>query len=200
MKKKLFAISIIINTILLTFYTINFNKINSKPSSRVINENVKKEEIVSYDKYEEFFDYVIKNINVEGFEIVADTLGNNLTVIDKELSFGNRESLTVRGDLNMDLSQPTEEILILEDKDKKNQITISMIYTKKNIDNDLISYIANNDFEQLNKDLADKYGITTTTFKNLVFTIVNVSEEKIEYNQINKINKELINLITNFKL
>ncbi len=200
MKKKLFAISIIINTILLTFFTINFNKINSKPSSRVINENVKKEEIVSYDKYEEFFDYVIKNINVEGFEIVADTLGNNLTVIDKELSFGNRESLTVRGDLNMDLSQPTEEILILEDKDKKNQITISMIYTKKNIDNDLISYIANNDFEQLNKDLADKYGITTTTFKNLVFTIVNVSEEKIEYNQINKINKELINLITNFKL
>ena len=200
MKKKLFAISIIINTILLTFFTINFNKINSKPSSRVINENVKKEEIVSYDKYEEFFDYVIKNINVEGFEIVADTLGNNLTVIDKELSFGNRESLTVRGDLNMNLSQPTEEILILEDKDKKNQITISMIYTKKNIDNDLISYIANNDFEQLNKDLADKYGITTTTFKNLVFTIVNVSEEKIEYNQINKINKELINLITNFKL
>lgn len=199
MKKKLFAISIIINTIFLVFFTISFNNINSKPSSIVIDKNVKKEEIVSYNKYEDFFEYAIKNINIEGFQVVADTSGNNITIIDKELSFGHRETLTVRGDLNMSESQPTEEILVLEDKDKKNQITISMIYTNKLMDDDLISYIAN-DFENLNKNLSEKYALTTTTFKNLVFTVVKTSEEKFEFTEINKINKEIINLLTNFKL
>lgn len=200
MKKKLFAISVIINSIFLVFFIVNFNKINSESASITTDENVKKEELISYEKYEEFFDYIIKNIDIEEFEIVGDTLGENLTIIDKELSFGKRESLSVEGNLNMSGLKPTEEILILEDKDKKNQISISISYTNKIMDNDLIAYIANNDFEYLNKNLAERYAVTTTTFKNLIFTITNISEEKIEYEQINKINKEIINLIANFKL
>lgn len=175
---------------------VKINILNEQISSN-LESNQKK---VSYDDYESIFKYIVENISIDGFNVRANTLGNNMTIIDKDLSFNKRETLTLQGNANMNIVQPTDEQLTLESNNNNTQITISILYLDTYIGNDFIAFPNNLGFDDLNEDLINKAVLTSFTYKNLIFLVHQVASDEYDVDLMNNINRELIKLVNAYKI
>lgn len=171
-----------------------------KTVSTPVTENIENKNKITYREYQNFFEYIVENIKIDGFDMKTEILGESITFVDKEMTFGKRDSLTINGDLDDSKSKPTEGLLFLESKDGVSQIAISLIYTDRVMDNDLLTYVGNTGFGELNPEFEEKYKVTVSTFKNLAFVIIGVSTESVSYDIINKVNMEIITLIEDYKI
>ncbi|MDP4144904.1 MAG: hypothetical protein Q8936_10565 [Bacillota bacterium] len=170
-----------------------------KPANIVKTVDNSNSKILSYNDYERLFNNMVDNFKVPGFEVKASTLGDNVTVIDKELSFDKRQYLTLDGTLNSSGTKPTDEQFTLEDKAQSKQITIGIFYTNSYIGNDLLGWPNNDGFANLNKSLSDKCSYSVLTYKNLVILIHQSSVDKADINLMNETIKSLILVLKNFK-
>lgn len=153
---------------------------------------------LDYNTYEELFKYLIKNIDVPNFSVKASTLGNNISKIDKDLSFNKREYITLTGKMEIDNISPTEEQIILENKEQEKQITIGILYTNSYLGNDLVGWLNNQGFSDINSDLASKNNSVILTYKNLIISINQCSTNKIDIDTSINTVRELIHLLKSY--
>lgn len=153
---------------------------------------------LDYNTYEELFKYLIKNIDVPNFSVKASTLGDNISKIDKDLSFNKREYITLTGKMEIDNISPTEEQIILENKEQEKQITIGILYTNSYLGNDLVGWLNNQGFSDINSDLASKNNSVILTYKNLIISINQCSTNKIDIDTSINTVRELIHLLKSY--
>ncbi|EGD50640.1 hypothetical protein TheetDRAFT_2539 [Thermoanaerobacter ethanolicus JW 200] len=192
------VIILIVVIIALTFlyYKIHLGNINKIRDNLITNnETTDNLDILSYKDYKELFETMVKTFNIEGFKVKASTIDGNVTAIEKELSFGKREFLTLNGDFN---SPNTDEQFTIENEKQNIQITVGIYYTKNYIGNDFVGWIYNKGFAHLNKNLAEKNSTAVLTYKNLIVLVQYSSTSEVDISLMNNVMKALIEILKNF--
>lgn len=205
--KKEYLIGLGIICVLLLFVTIN-NKVSLQSN----NDNIASNEIIdnnedvdnstkdnnlklTWDEYQLLFEHIFNNLDIEGVEINASTIGANLSKVEKEWTFNKKEFLTIYGTYSL---ETTEEHLVLEDDSQGKQITIAILYTDNYIDDNLIGYVTNSDFINLNQTLANKTAFSVLTYKNLVIVIQQISIDEFDPILMNLTIKSVVDLLTEY--
>lgn len=192
-KKKIFIFLIILAliVILLTLLKNNFK------TPKVVSINKNAEIILTYDEYEAIFKYLVENLDVRNLELKASTLGDNVTLVNKELTFNKREYLTIDGTIDNDI-KPTDEQLVLESNDGKKNITIAILYTNNFMESNLVGYVNNKGFDNLNEQLVNGSLFATLTFKNLIINVNQVAIDKFDIDLTNEILQSIIETLKKF--
>lgn len=195
--KKRYLFSLAIICVLLLLFTINRkgHSYNNKTNNYSIKDNNHK---LTWDEYQLLFKYIVNNINIKGLELKASTLGDNITAVDKELTFNKRQFLTIDGTFDNSSMKPTEEQIILEDDSQGKQFTISILYTDNYIDENLIGYPSNVGFDNLNETLVKKATYSILTYKNLVIVIHQISIDKYDLDLMYGAMKSLVDLLIEY--
>lgn len=184
MNKKRF---ILLLNITLTFFTIvNYgiyefnNKKNVSVVSKEENNEVNKEEIenvLNFDEFQKLYEYLSGNIHINDFEKKYSTNHNSVTIIDPLWSFNSRKHLQLT---NENLVLPTEEFMILENKNSTCQITISVCYNKYYIGNNLHSFTTSNaDLKTINEKLTINTNSAVMSYDNILIC-VQIGRSKVE--------------------
>lgn len=144
-------------------------EVNSKIDSTTNN-------ILSYNRYKQLIEDIELNLEIAEFSLKVPVY-ETIVVVDKDLTFDTRESITVDGKREFGTVEPTSYQFIYEKSDGSKQIIINLSYNKNYIGNDLINW-SNPEHENINKALAAQVDLATLSYKNLLITIQQLSTEK----------------------
>ncbi|TCT17557.1 hypothetical protein EDD68_1285 [Melghiribacillus thermohalophilus] len=152
----------------------DMEKTHSKQNQSNFKENL------SYKEYQELFKTLADKLNIKGFDLKATTLGDNVTLVGENVTFGKRKYLTLDGTFNPSDPKTTQEFLVYENNDESIQITITLAYTETNLGNDMLFKPTFEGFQETNKNLISKYNFASLSYKNLVIHVHQISENKAE--------------------
>ena len=156
--------------------------VTSKPKS----ENKKvtvTNQIMNHEQFEQLFAHMNEHLKIDQFQLKASTRGSDFTIIDKELSFGKRNWLTVDGSSD---SASTQESLYFEDKKQTTQLSVHFAYTDHYIGEDMIQYPSSSGYDKLNQKLANQSDLILISYKNLVISV--------QQNKLSKVDPETTKL------
>ncbi|MDG4655447.1 hypothetical protein P6P90_04230 [Ectobacillus antri] len=136
--------------------------------------------VISFEEYRKLFEQLNDSIKVDGYTLKASSLGPDVTAIDKDLSFGKREWITIDGKMNNTEPESTQEMLFFENARGTSQITITVGYTDNYIAEDLLIYPTNRGYDELNRELADKTDSIVVAYKNILISVQHVATEKAD--------------------
>jgi hypothetical protein len=195
-----FKINVSICLFIVSLMLVGCSKETLYPNSKMIDAATQvTNDMLSYEEYEKLFEYIVKSFKVDGLVIKASTLGENLTILDKDLSFNKRTHLTLDGSFSQVIAKPTDEYIILENKDQSKQVTIGMFFTNSYLGNDLIGWPTNAGFGNLNEHLANGTNYAVLSYKNLIITVHQSSTDKI-YIELTKTSiRSIINELNEYK-
>ncbi|WP_214801177.1 MULTISPECIES: hypothetical protein [unclassified Exiguobacterium] len=162
--------------------------VTSKPKSEkkkvtVSNQKTDENQIMNHDQFEQLFAHMNEHLKIDHFQLKASTRGSDFTIIDKELSFGKRNWLTVDGSSD---SASTQESLYFEDKKQTTQLSVHFAYTDHYIGEDMIQYPSSSGYDKLNQKLANQSDLILISYKNLVISV--------QQNKLSKVDPETTKL------
>lgn len=195
MKKSLSSVKIICLTSILLIIILFVISGCSKTNTPATNTN----ELISYSEYEKLFETIVNKIDINAFEVKANTLGDNASKVGMEVTFGKREYLTKSGNLNTNNIEPTEEHIVLENKNQSNQITIGVFYNENYIGNDLLGWTNNYGFNDLNEKLVQNANFAVLSYKNLIILIHQNATDKAEINITRDALKNIIKILQEYE-
>ncbi|WP_214804943.1 MULTISPECIES: hypothetical protein [unclassified Exiguobacterium] len=169
--------------------------VTSKPKS----ENKKvtvTNQIMNHDQFEQLFAHMNEHLKIDHFQLKASTRGSDFTIIDKELSFGKRNWLTVDGSSD---SASTQESLYFEDKKQTTQLSVHFAYTDHYIGEDMIQYPSSSGYDKLNQKLANQSDLILISYKNLVISVQQNKLSKIDLGTTKLAVKRIINELEHLK-
>ncbi|WP_215142231.1 hypothetical protein [Exiguobacterium qingdaonense] len=134
--------------------------------------------VLNHRQFENLFNHMNSNLKIQNFKLKASTLGDDVTAIDKKLSFNKREWLTVDGTMDGTNLKSTQETLYFEDKDQTTQLSIHFAYTENYIGNDMVQYQINSGYNELNQKISNKSDLMIISYKNL---IISVQQNTVNY-------------------
>lgn len=176
-------------------------EITSVPSNNVTKSTLEspiKEKVISYENYKEMFEHMDSNLLIDEFKLKVSSLGPDVTAIDKELSFNKREWLTVDGVMNNTDPDSTQEILYFEDNKQTTLIAINFSYTETYIGDDMVQYQVNSGYSDLNNELSVKTDFIVISYKNLIITVHQTSNEKVNIETTKLALQNVINELVKF--
>ncbi len=160
------------------------NKSNDREPS---NSNSEIKKSLSYEEFETLFHEIKDHLKVEGYEVKSSTTGIDLTVVDKDLTFGSRDWLTVDGEFHMDNgSQSTQNSIFLENEQSSKLISVVIAYTESYMGEDMVYYLIDNDYP-INQNLAQTTDLVTISYKNLIITVLQTADSQAENEETQKI-------------
>ncbi|MNW36361.1 hypothetical protein D3C74_133740 [compost metagenome] len=169
------------------------NKNNT--DTTVIDKSV--DPILSYTQYEGLIKSVADNLNITDFTLKAAS-GENIVVVEKELTFGKRENLTLDGKRNMANVQPTSHLFIYENQDQSKQIIIRFSFNTNFIGNDLLDWSGTNSYENINSKLASQMDMATLSYKNILITVQQLAIIETNFEITKTSIKEVIQLLKKY--
>ncbi|TVX89595.1 hypothetical protein [Paenibacillus agilis] len=154
---------------------------DSTPHKSIPNND---EKILTYPEFQELAIDLEKKLKIKGFHFKngSSTL-TDITLIDKKLTFGKRDTLVLSGSLEPNkIPQPTHHLLIFEDNDDpskvKNQLVVRLAYTNSYIGNDIVDGNKNAGFKGTNQTLAESTELMILSYKNLIISVQLTSQDK----------------------
>ncbi len=164
------------------------NSVEHKPKvevSKVSNSNHKKNHtqnnVMSYQQFENLFKHMNDKLKIKNFQLKESTLGPDVTIIDKELSFNKRNWLTVDGTKDDLTPKSTQETLYFEDKEQTTLLSINFAYTKNYVGEDMLQYQIPSGYNKINQKIANKSDLILLSYKNIVISIQQNSSDKVDY-------------------
>lgn len=162
--------------------------VESKPKvevSTTSNSNHKtnqtQKNIMSYQQYENLFKHMNDKLKIKNFQLKESTLGPDVTIIDKELSFNKRDWLTIDGTKDDLTPKSTQETLYFEDKKQTTLLSISFAYTNNYVGEDMLQYQVPSGYTKINQELANKSDLILLSYKNIVISIQQNNSSKVDY-------------------
>lgn len=146
-----------------------------------------------YESYEQLYKRILKNLKIKDMDITHTENNNYFTAVDKSMTFGKRDILTLDGNRDS-VIDPTQRVLYLENEEKSILIKVIIAYTEQFIGDDMVYYSSDLSSEGLS-ELNKKSELITLSYKNLIFTVVQTADETIENDFTRKITSSLINII-----
>ncbi|MFC6464862.1 hypothetical protein ACFP65_07765 [Marinilactibacillus sp. GCM10026970] len=146
-----------------------------------------------YESFEQLYKRILKNLKIKDMDITHTENNNHFTAVDKSMTFGKRDILTLDGNRDSAID-PTQRVLYLENEEKSILIKVIIAYTEQFIGDDMVYYSSDLSSEGLS-ELNKKSELITLSYKNLLFTVVQTTDEAIENDFTRKITSSLINII-----
>lgn len=199
----LVSISILMN---IYFLSLNLKEENivkqtisaeSKESGTVKTEKpIEKQNVLNYEEYSHLFEKINENFRIPHYNLVNSTLGDDIIMIDKEISFNTRQYLTLKGESNLGDIKSTQESLFFMTEDMNDAIIITLAYTDSYVGNDAVLYNSINDYG-LTEELENNNDLLVLSYKNLIISILQTSTSKVDYNFTNLAALKLIDFLEN---
>lgn len=132
-------------------------------------------ESFTYEEYNDLFSKMNKSLHLPGYQLVESTsIKKSMIAIDKELSFGKREILTVDGNQNSNL---TQERLIYKSDDSSRYTLLDIIFNDEYIGKDLLLWPQQTD-TTTSIGYLKRYDTALLAYKNVLVQITSLSENK----------------------
>ncbi|AJS58048.1 hypothetical protein [Paenibacillus sp. IHBB 10380] len=141
-------------------------------------EDQKNEIIISYEQFSDLSGKLAKDIRIPGFKLRNTPIYPSIMLVDKDITFDKKQSITVDGTLD-DL-RSTEQLLIYENDNQTMQIQIKIAYTSVVIGNELVSWNLSSGYESTSKELSNNIDLATLTYKNIIITILQNAKDRTE--------------------
>ena len=198
MKIKRKYLILLSSTFLIAGCTDNAVENKSKVAISKVNHSSQKSNptqanIMSYQKFENLFKHMNDKLKIKNFQLKESTLGPDVTIIDKELSFNKRNWLTINGTKDDLAPKSTQETLYFEDKDQTTLLSISFAYTKNYVGEDMLQYQVPSGYDNINQKLANKSDLILLSYKNIVISIQQNNSDKVNYDTTKFATKMVIN-------
>lgn len=204
MKRKKYAI-IILCVLSLTLISCSKKQtdtiktsVSNTAKENISNETVSKNTL-TYEQYEDLFNYMVSNIKIEGFKLKGSTIGDNVTIVEKDLTFDKRKYLTLDGNFTGSEPKPTDEEFIFENEKQDCQISIGMYFANDSLGNDLIGWSTNLGFNDINMNLAKQTDYMIMSYKNCIITIHQSASNEANDEITKKFSRSIIGLLKEFK-
>lgn len=168
------------------------------PQQKFAPDTTEQPRIIAYSDFQQLFDSLVKTLRIPGYTYKSGSVGLNIVIFEKDLSFNKREYLTLDGKFDSSDAKPTSELLLFESSDGTNQLTIRLSYTSSYIGNDLVDWSSARGYAGTNETLAQKTELSTLTYKNLILTILQTSEEEADMEASKAAIRSLIPIITKY--
>lgn len=121
-------------------------------------------EKISYDDYVSICTSANDSLNIGDYSKLRSQLGTDIVYIDKEVSFGRRNFLTIDDIASELVTQKRIEYL---SEDSQYLVVIDFVYLNSTLDNDLIYW--NNPINvEANKFMRNNYGENILAFHNIL--------------------------------
>lgn len=156
------------------------------------------EENLSFQQFSELFENLSSNLNIPGYKLENSTLGDDLTMIDKEISFNKREYLTIDGNYSPTNIESSQETLFYLNDDSDRAIIVTLAFTESNIGNDIILYNITNEYG-LPEEITEKNDLITLSYKNLIISILQSAKSSVELKDTQKSAKSIVNFLENLE-
>ncbi|MFX3643426.1 MAG: hypothetical protein ACE3L7_33040 [Candidatus Pristimantibacillus sp.] len=175
----------------------NPTEVKNEPSiSNVVDNDKKNKDVFSYEQYTTLIQDFAEKVQIPNYEIKNTPLIKSLVLVEEELTFDKKQSLTLEG--NKSDMRPTQQILMYENKDQSTQIQIRIGFTKNYLDEDLVIWDSSKGFEETNKELSSKTDVATYLYKNLVISILVNTEKDASIPTMRNAMHEIVDFLTNY--
>jgi hypothetical protein len=167
----------------------------SNNENEKVNEiTLKEKDQLSTIKYETFKNAlsidILKNFTPDGFTLNGNSVEmRDITIIDPELSFNKRQHITVDGTATED---STQQAFYYDNKDKSIQLLLTIVYTNKDLGNDILQYQVNSGYEGFNETLGSKSDMIILSYKNLIVGMHQTATNKVDLDITQSATKKLI--------
>lgn len=121
-----------------------------------------------------------------------------MVIVDRDLTFGKRDTLTLEGDTNVANVKPTSHILIFENKNQSKQIIIRISFTNSFVGNDMLDWSTTNGYPSINSKLAKTLDMATLSYKNLIITIQQLSKDEVDSETTRDVIRKVIKMIEKY--
>lgn len=126
--------------------------------------------IISFIEYQTFYEYLLKDFKLKGYELKYGTKHDFINIIEPDWAFNTRDRLLLPDDGRIPM--PTFEYMIFENKENTSQIRISVCFNEYYIGNNLHSFfLTDSDLREINGKLARKAVGAVMSYQNLLFHI-----------------------------
>lgn len=170
------------------------NAVSQESTLEISNDS----QLITYSEYQQIFETLTKELSISGYSYKSGSVGPNIVIMDKDLSFNKREYLTLDGKFDMNNTQPTSELLLFENEDSSKQLAIRISYTTSYIGNDLVDWSSSRGYSGINESLAKKTDLATLSYKNLILTILQTSEVEAAMEDSKTAVRSIISIISNY--
>lgn len=154
---------------------------------------------ISFQQYSELFENLSSNLNIPGYKLENSTLGDDLTMIDKDISFNKREYLSIDGKYSPTNVESSQETLFYLNEDKDRALIVTLAYTDSTIGNDIIFYNITNDYG-LPEEITNKNDLITLSYKNLIISILQSAKDSVEKKDTPEAAKTIVEFLENLEL
>lgn len=155
------------------------------------------EPVLSYEQYQNLIQAYGNKIIIPEFTLKAWS-GVNMVIVDKDLTFGKRQTLTLEGTLNTANVKPTSSLFIFENDKSDKQILVRISFHDKYIGEDLMDWSFTSGYEKTNKKFDDLTDMATLIYKNLIITVQQVSFNGVSSDLTKVAVRENIKLLKNY--
>lgn len=165
-----------------TSQLIETESIKESIGNVVENDDGKKQKVegsISFQQYSELIDNLSSNLKIPGYNLENSTLGDDITMIDKDISFNKREYLSIDGNYSPTKIESSQETLFYLNEEKDRAFIITVAFTNSSIGNDIIFYNITNDYG-LPEEISNNNDLITLSYKNLVISILQSAKDSVE--------------------
>lgn len=143
----------------------------AQPSEQDMNDDANQSEnALTYSQYRDLCNDIAENLVLKHFNLIHNE--PNYIIVDKDITFYQRQFLTVSGDQDSDTTQVR---LAYATDDLEHIIFIDLSYMKKALYNDLL-YISNAEPDNLEHiKLLDRYDNCILSYKNILISITHIN-------------------------
>jgi len=143
----------------------------AQPSEQDMNDDANQSEnALTYSQYRDLCNDIAENLVLKHFNLIHNE--PNYIIVDKDITFYQRQFLTVSGDQDSDTTQVR---LAYATEDLEHIIFIDLSYMKKALYNDLL-YISNAEPDNLEHiKLLDRYDNCILSYKNILISITYIN-------------------------
>nr|MBO2494645.1 hypothetical protein [Clostridia bacterium] len=143
----------------------------AQPSEQDMNDDANQSEnALTYSQYRDLCNDIAENLVLKHFNLIHNE--PNYIIVDKDITFYQRQFLTVSGDQDSDTTQVR---LAYATEDLEHIIFIDLSYMKKALYNDLL-YISNAEPDNLEHiKLLDRYDNCILSYKNILISITHIN-------------------------
>lgn len=154
-------------------------------------------DIYTYKQFQSIYQNMIDKLSFNHYKKLEDTKETNFVFIDKKMSLGKRELLTLDGKQN---HTETQERIVYKSKDNTKILMIDMIYLKKSLDDDMV-YINFFPTDLKERESLLLYDDLLLSKNNLLFqmTLISTNGKSLSLKESYDINVQLVDYIKEIK-
>ncbi|MGB8955203.1 MAG: hypothetical protein WCC10_07510 [Tumebacillaceae bacterium] len=175
MKRRVLLASAILLSLVAVGCTSDSTEESSKTVTSAQNKPIE-ETLLSFQEYESLVKNFSSVYQYPNMIKVSDPLDSPLVVmVEKESTFGTRETLTLSGDMKDSHPQPTQNRFVYQDSKNGYVLYLDLIYLKRYLGNDMVSSEISPHSQVTDKDKINKSSNSLLSYHNVLIELTLIS-------------------------